>query len=414
MKQIKSMISLYTGIGGLDFGFERAKYKPAVCVEMDDACVVAIKKNLSKVVIQKDIHEVSSEEILRTGGLAKSEVDILVGGPPCQPFSKSSHWVRGYALGLDDPRADTLAAYLRVLRDTKPKAFLLENVAGLAFGRKKNAMDFLMEGIKKVNKEAGVEYKVSWRLINTAEYGVPQKRERVFIIGNRLGTKFQFPEPTHYNPQVGHALLGAAYRTAWDAIGDLVNHQTDENLNVGGHWADLLPTIPEGFNYLYHTSRKGGLPLFGWRTRYWSFLLKLSKRLPSWTIQAQPGSSVGPFHWTSRKLSRREMARIQTFPDNLDLAEFSRADAQRMIGNAVPSLITEVLGRAINEQIFGDRPEGSPLSLLPPVRIPVPESEQIVPVPEQYLNMVGDHAPHPGTGKGAAAQRGYVNAFSRG
>ena len=79
----------------------------------------------------------------------------------------------------------------------------------------------------------------------------------------------------------------------------------------------LLPTIPEGQNYLWHTERGGGEPLFGWRRRYWSFLLKLAKDLPSWTIQAQPGPATGPFHWDNRRLSVREMARMQTFPDNV-------------------------------------------------------------------------------------------------
>ena len=88
----------------------------------------------------------------------------------------------------------------------------------------------------------------------------------------------------------------------------------ERTLTVGGKWADLLPTIPEGQNYLWHTNRGGGSQLFGWRTRYWSFLLKLAKNLPSWTIQAHPGSSIGPFHWRNRKLSVPEMCRLQTFP----------------------------------------------------------------------------------------------------
>src|SRR5207244_6848829 len=109
-------ISLYTGIGGLDFGLEAAGIKTAVAVEMDTACCRMLRLNRSWPVIEGNIHDVASKQILETAELRKGEADLLVGGPPCQPFSKSSYWVSGDSLRLDDPRADTLAAYLRVLR----------------------------------------------------------------------------------------------------------------------------------------------------------------------------------------------------------------------------------------------------------------------------------------------------------
>src|SRR5690606_35435717 len=137
-------------------------------------------------------------------------------------------------------------------------------------------------------------------------------------------------------------------------------------LRPGGKWGALLPSIPEGENYLWHTERSGGMPLFGWRTRYWSFLLKLSKRLPSWTIQAQPGSAIGPFHWDSRRLTFAELCRIQTFPHKLQI-DARRTEMQRMLGNAVPSLIAEVWAREIRKQLF-DLPIVTPLKLLPPRR----------------------------------------------
>ena len=109
-------ISLYTGIGGLDFGFEAAGFRTAVAVELDSAACRTIRQNRPGWnLIERDIHDVSSAEILDTAGLQVGEADVLIGGPPCQPFSKSSYWVNGDALRLDDPRADTLTAYLRVL-----------------------------------------------------------------------------------------------------------------------------------------------------------------------------------------------------------------------------------------------------------------------------------------------------------
>jgi len=165
----------------------------------------------------------------------------------------------------------------------------------------------------------------------------------------------------------------------------------------------LLPSIPEGENYLWHTDRGGGLPLFGWRRRFWSFLLKLAKAKPSWTVQAQPGPAVGPFHWRNRRLSARELCRLQTVPDAYEVVGDLRA-AQRQLGNAVPSALAEVLARAIRTQILGDDVTTA-ATLLPGLRRPIPEPEPARPVPRKYHALIGDHEPHPGNGKGYAAAR---------
>ena len=156
-----------------------------------------------------------------------------------------------------------------------------------------------------------------------------------------------------------------------------------------GRWADLLPSIPEGENYLWHTSRKGGMPLFGWRTRYWSFLLKLAKALPSWTIQAQPGPAIGPFHWDNRLLSVAEMAAIQTFPPGTRFVG-SRNSVQRQIGNAVPSLLAEVVARAICEQFFHSSYSNGPSLAVPPKR-PIPPPQRVEPVAKKFHQLEGDH-----------------------
>src|SRR5262249_43699646 len=135
--------------------------------------------------------------------------------------------------------------------------------------------------------------------------------------------------------------------------------------------------------------------------RYWSFLLKLAKRLPSWTIQAQPGAAIGPFHWQNRRLTFEEMARLQTFPDGLKI-ECGRTEMQRMVGNAVPSLIGEILAREIRTQLLGRRIT-KPLSLLPPRLHPVPAPERTRSLPAKYSALIGEHADHPGEGKGRAA-----------
>lgn len=393
-------------MGGLDFGFEAAGFRTAAAVELDAVACRALCLNRPEwPVIEGNIHGINSARILEVAGLNPGEADVIIGGPPCQPFSKSSYWA-GDTPRLNDPRADTLTAYLRVLRDVRPKAFLLENVYGLAYNGKDEGLKHLLNGIEQINRQVGTNYSVSWKMLNAAFYGVPQLRERVFLIGSRDGAEFRFPAPTHV-ARDELDLLGdrEPFRTAWDAIGDLPERPNEASLNVGGKWGELLPSIPEGQNYLWHTNRGGGLPLFGWRTRYWSFMLKLAKSQPSWTIQAQPGSAIGPFHWQNRKLSSREMGRLQTFPDDI-VYDCGRTEIQRMIGNAVPSLMAEVLAREIRKQLLRDDTPLGALRLLPPKRRPMPPAEQLSPVPEKYMSLVGDHADHPGVGRLAVGEKG--------
>lgn len=396
-----TILSLFTGAGGLDLGFEAAGFTTRVAVEMNADAVKTLLANRPWPVIADDIHHVSSDEVLRVANLAPGEADVLVGGPPCQPFSKAGYWSAGDSLRLEDPRAGTLAAYCRVLRDTLPKAFLLENVPGLAFRRKSEGLDSILRTLDTINRDCGVTYSANVEKLNAADYGVPQLRERVFVIGCRSGTDFVFPPATHGDPETSQEPL-APRTTAWDALGDLPPDDAAE-LRMRGKWSDLLVSIPEGENYLHHTDRGQGLPLFGWRRRYWSFLLKLAKNRPSWTLQAQPGPAIGPFHWHNRRLSARELARLQTFPEDFSLLGPLRA-AQKQAGNAVPSALAEVLARHIRRQLLGHRVDAAP-RLVPPRRTPVPAPEPTGAVHPKFLPMAGQHNAHPGTGKGAGALR---------
>ena len=403
-------ISLYTGVGGLDLGFEVAGFRTAVAIDMDPVACRTIRLNRRWPILEGNIDQISSDMILDAAGLKPGEADVLIGGPPCQPFSKAAYWANGDARRLDDPRADTLTAYLRVLRDTKPRAFLLENVLGLAYKGKDEGLKHLQLGLAEVNRQAGTRYEIHWTKLNAAGFGVPQIRERVFLVGSRDGRPFDFPACTHAQAADGKLFENGLepYRTAWDAIGDLPARPNDPALALRGKWADLLPTIPEGQNYLWHTNRGGGLSLFGWRRRFWSFLLKLAKDQPSWTIQAHPSLDTGPFHWTNRKLSAREFCRIQTLPDGL-VFDCSHGDVQRLLGNAVPSLLAEVLARAIEAQLLDHGPPKQKLHLLPPVRRPVPAPEPLLELPSKYRIYIGDHPDHPGPGLGAGARRWAKN-----
>lgn len=421
-----SVVSLFTGAGGLDLGFEAAGFETKVAIEMDDDAIRTLEKNRPQWnAIHADIRSehACSPAILLRSRLHEGEADVLIGGPPCQPFSKSGYWAHGDSKRLKDPRSETLGAYLRVLRDLKPRAFLLENVPGLTYSEKDEGLQLLRRSIEEINETTGTQYSFAAKLMRAVEHGVPQDRQRVFIIGSRDGYDFRFPNPMYDPPprqtldsgsdqqllslnlsRIVESVVPRRCLTAWDAIADLEDDDSPE-LRVSGKWADLLPTIPEGRNYLFHTDRGEGLPLFGWRRRYWSFLLKLSKRLPSWTIAAQPGPAIGPFHWRNRRLSREEMMRLQTFPSGYTIVGSFRS-AQRQLGNAVPSALAELLAREIRHQFFGDPAlDAKSLILVPRTRGQPAAEERPGKVPKKYLGLVGRHSAHPGTGQGYGAVR---------
>jgi DNA (cytosine-5)-methyltransferase 1 len=359
-----------------------------------------------RAVVEGSIFDIPTAGLLSAAGLHPGEVDLLAGGPPCQPFSKSGYWSTGDARRLNDPRAQTLNAYLRVLEGAQPRAFLLENVDGLAYAGKSEGLRLLLNAVEDINRRTGTRYAPEWKVLNSADFGVPQVRRRLLVVAARDGTPFRFPtdlsesEPTAMRQRSKDGT--SFYRCAWDALADACV-RPDEDLAIRGKWAALLPSIPEGENYLWHTDRGGGLPLFGWRRRYWGFLLKLSKARPSWTIQAQPGPAIGPFHWENRRLSAHELCRLQTFPDGVRLAG-NRVSIQRQVGNAVPSLLAEVVGRAIRTQLLGLPPPRCSLVLLPPDLGSVPTPEPPAEVSDNYLILAGKHDAHPGTGQGNAAR----------
>lgn len=399
----RDAISLFAGAGGLDLGLEAAGFAVRLCVEIDDDARKTLAKNRPKWKLSEpgDIHAIDAQEILRQAKLRRRSVALLAGGPPCQPFSKSGYWVTGDSRRLKDPRARTLRAYLKVVEAALPRVILLENVKGLAFLEKDEGLRLLKREIREINKRNGTKYALQVLHLNAADYGVPQLRERVFIVASRDGKTLSAPPKTHAESADEKADI-ESYLTAWDALGDLDDTKVPDNLKPSGRWAALLPSIPEGQNYLWHTPRSGGEPLFGWRRKFWSFLLKLAKNRPSWTIQAEPGPATGPFHWRSRLLSTRELCRLQTFPDSYVIVG-DRRSAHKQVGNAVPCALGELLGLEIRRQLLGERVRRT-LALIPSRRDKCPEALEPARVPRSYLPMRRRHRDHPGTGLGPSAR----------
>lgn len=412
-------VSLFTGAGGLDIGLHAAGFRTQVAVELDQNAIETLREPANSYwwqdcsVIARDIESVSSEEILAAAQIAPNEITLLVGGPPCQPFSKSGYWHSGDAKRLTDPRAATLSHYLRVVEDLLPEVLLLENVPGLAFSEKSEGLTLLHEQVDEINRRKGTNYQLYSAQLNAVEYGVPQSRERVFVIAHRAGKQFIFPKPTHAKPPRVDMSNGIVdlfptndtdlepFNTAWDAIGHLQTRNPPD-LATRGKWGELLATIPEGHNYLYHTNRGGGLPIFGWRRRYWSMLLKLAKNRPSWTITAQPGPAIGPFHWDSRRLSPQELAALQTFPSDYSVSG-GLLEAYKQLGNAVPCAMAEILGLEIRKQLLDEPKLIIRSTMIPAKRDDLPLPIKPKPVPEKFKKLVGEHADHPGKGLGPGA-----------
>ena len=393
-------MSLFTGAGGLDLGLQAAGFHIAGCVERDEDCRKTLANIGWTLAKERDIEAIEPRKLLEELGLQSGGVTLLAGGPPCQPFSKSGQWRTGAALGLADPRARTLHGYFDIVDAALPRVMLLENVKGLVAepregSTEERARELLHDALDAINARHGTCYAASIIHLDAAKFGVAQKRERVFVVAERDGRRLSVPQATHGGPDQPRIA------TAWDAIGDLNDAPWDPALAVSGAWAGLLPSIPEGRNYLHHTRKGDGLRLFGWRRKYWSFLLKLAKDRPSWTITAQPGSATGPFHWANRRLSGRELARLQTFPDDHEF-KGTYHSVRRQVGNAVPVALGEVLGLEIRRQLLDDDPKRG-VSTIPAPRDDCPPAEEPTEVPEEYLSLVGEHDDHPGPGLGNGA-----------
>lgn len=341
-------ISLFSGAGGLDLGVEEAGFDIACCVEIDDDAADTLEKNfhnLESEVIRRDICDVSTREILRAGGIrGRDRPELLVAGCPCVAFSKSGFWLEWKRTG-SDPAAQLLQAFTRVLLEAKPRAFILENVYALTYSNHQSKPAF--ERLLKEIEAAGYQWR--WEVLNAADYGVPQLRPRLFVVGTRKREPVpQLPEATHGGKwerrttgrsDVPHVSVSQAFAG--------LKTEGEPGEEVGGKWGHLLPEVPPGDNYLFFTERRGyPNPIFKWRSRYWTFLLKLHPDRPSSTIQATPGTYVGPFHWDSRRLRIPEIKRLFTFPDDFALVG-TRMSVQRQLGNAVPPLLARHVAEAV-------------------------------------------------------------------
>lgn len=350
-----NVLSIFSGGGGIDCGFKRAGFN--ICFSTDywePACSTLETNKVGKMVVCDDIRNINYQSCLKKIGMKVSDIDVLVGGPPCPAYSKSRFYLTTKKRALEDENSFTLYEYFRALRTIKPKVFFFENVFGFVYKPHRAAFDLLKTEAEKLG------YVISWKVVNAANYGVPQIRERFICIGVRkgIGNKFVFPSETHTKENDIDLFHGKKkpWVTCGDVIGDIdFDLPEDEEMQAGSKHKDLLKLVPPGDNYLFFTRERGyPNPLFKWRSRYWSFLLKLSPDKPSWTIQASFSNNMGPFHWKNRFLRIGEIKRLQTFDDEYKLMGTFQ-EQWRQVGNAVPVRLAEVIARAIMSQYFDNR-----------------------------------------------------------
>ena len=336
-------LSLFSGGGGLDIGFERAGFQILFATDFNHECCETLKLNRGNTlsadleVRECDINTLDLDTL-------PSDIDMIIGGPPCQSFSASGRRAGGAAGQLDE-RGNLFKSYCKVVEHLQPKAFLFENVRGILGTNK--GKDF--QDIVLAFRELG--YHLNYRILDAEDYGVPQQRERMFIVGHRMSDDFLFPRPL-YGPdskdQKPYFKVGEYIADVPFTLRDKVETKFD-----GGRYAELLPLVPPGSNYLHFTAKRGyPEPIFAYRSRFSDFLYKANPETPVKTLIASPGKYTGPLHWDNRYLSVGEYKRIQGFPDEHRF--YGDRTAQiRQIGNSVCPKIAYYMALSIQEQIFG-------------------------------------------------------------
>ena len=259
-------LSLFSGIGGFEVGMARCGFSFARTLEWDKKCCETLNHNKKllgakeKKIVPRDITKLAPEDFY------KGNVDYIVGGPPCQSFSAAGRRAGGVA-GIDDLRGTLFEYYGNYVAYFKPKAFVFENVRGILSAHKGEDFRIILKSFEEIG------YDLFWQILNAADYGAPQLRERVFLVGVRkdLELKFRFPLPIYGSdsPQKRN------YITVREAILD-IQEEAETVVPYGGKYGHFLADIPPGENYRFYTEEMGHPnPQFAWRSKFSNFLYKM-------------------------------------------------------------------------------------------------------------------------------------------
>ena len=316
-----NVISLFSGCGGLDLGFERAGFNVPVANEFDSTIFETFKVNHPKThLIEGDVRQITRDDI---APFIQGEVDGIIGGPPCQSWSEA-----GALRGIEDERGKLFFDYIRILKDFQPKFFLAENVSGMLANRNSEAVQHILS----LFGEAG--YDVSLTMVNAKDYGVAQERKRVFYIGFRkdLGINFVFPKGSTEDDEKKITLRDIIWDLQFTAVPARdKNHHNPDAINNNEFFTGAYSTIFMSRN----------------RVKAWdeqAYTVQASGRQCQLHPQAPKMVKVGKNDCRFvegkedlyRRMTIREVARVQGFPDDFKFVYDATDDAYKMIGNAVP------------------------------------------------------------------------------
>lgn len=337
-KQI-NIVALFSGAGGLDIGFCDAGFTLIESVELEEKFVQTMLHNQSTGKYFAGAN-IKCQDIRQYEPKISTKIDFVIGGPPCQSFSAAGRRAAGVA-GTKDDRGSLFEEYVRVLKKLKPKGFLFENVYGLLGAEKGESIKKILQAFKKIG------YNVSYRILDAADYGVPQHRERIILVGS-IGKRFKFPKPTH-GPD---SFMELPHYSAHNAILNVAKSDKEKLPSINGRFGHLLNEVPPGLNYSFFTEKMGHPnPIFAWRSKFSDFLYKADPIKPIRTLKASGGQYTGPFHWENRHFTIEELKSLQTFPADYKILG-NRAVASKQIGNSVPPQFARMLALGVLNQFF--------------------------------------------------------------
>ena len=326
MKKYK-YIDLFAGAGGMSLGFDKAGFENVLAVEYDECFAETYKFNFPKHNLRvEDIKNISNDEIKEIIG--NNKIDVIIGGPPCQGFSIAGRIGRNF---IDDERNQLFKEFVRFVNVIKPKIFVMENVAALKTHNKGKTIEEI------VNEFENVGYTVKYDVLNAVNYGVPQQRRRIFIIGTLdENNKFEFPKKTN------------KYITIEEALNGLPELKSGETSNIPNHNAmHHSKQMLKKMSYVKDGGDRNDIPeeirpKSGDIRKY----IRYNSKEPSICIT---GDMRKVFHFNqNRALTGRELARIQTFPDNF-IFKGNAGKVQQQIGNAVPPKLAFQIANSVKE-----------------------------------------------------------------
>ena len=341
-------ISFFSGCGGLDIGAILNKYSVISSLDNDYDSINTLKSNKIFKATEhyfEDIRNINSKDLDVLIKRNKPRKLFILGGPPCQPFSKAGYWqTHSKRKGHKDAK-NMIDPYLDIIGEIKPDGFILENVESILHPKNKSYLEHIKNRIISMN------FNLEVHKLNSADFGLPQKRKRVFFIAKK-NQIYSSLEPSHGNEKsISINSKLRAYERVIDWIGEYDSLKYSDGYDsIEGTYEKELKEVLPGKNYMHLTERDNHPnPKFIAGKRYWSFLLKLDPNKPSNTIISSPGHWEGPFHWNNRRLRIKELAAIQAFPCDYNFYG-SRRSVIKQIGNAVPPLLAKLVIKSLTQE----------------------------------------------------------------